>query len=633
MNLQYTPYTIPLLAAVGLPVIGALIAWLQRDSKAEIWSTVVQLSVALWAVLNLLTLSSVSLTGKLFWYRLFFPVVALLVVSLLCFTLYFTGRGEQLTKPRLALLFAYLGGVVLLSVTNRYHELVLVDPAVDTSGSFALLTYDWGPGFYVLMLSAYAIAVTYAGLLLLQTFRSRNVYRKISFVLFVTVFVLTLATVPPALQMSVFPLWTEFSLLYLLFGAVVLLATTSVQFVRRLPVDRILATFSSRVGNVVPLARDTIVQEVDNGILVLDTSGRVVDVNSTAKKMLGAERPVGKQFGSITDPEQTSGGETLSDVIWGEKPLQELHDQVWVATERGELCYDVQLSELTDESGDSAGFVVLLHDITEQKGREQELQRQRNELQTQKRQLEHQNERLDRFASIVSHDLRNPLNVASGHVDTILSRTNDDEAVEVDRETLETIERSHRRMGDIIDDALTLAREGKAVTETGSVALETVVEDAWENVETRPASLELSGETQLQADRDRLLTLFENLFRNSLEHALPETDLTAAEDTHSDSPGRNLEIRVGTLADGFYVEDNGTGIPDDQRGKVFDHGFTTSSEGTGLGLSIVQDIAGGHGWEIAVTEGADGGARFEVTGVEPSSSPAGDHETPTEHIE
>jgi signal transduction histidine kinase len=144
------------------------------------------------------------------------------------------------------------------------------------------------------------------------------------------------------------------------------------------------------------------------------------------------------------------------------------------------------------------------------------------------------------------------------------------------------------------------------------VTVSAVAEEARSNVETGAATLEVASSGELDADRDRLLTVFENLIRNSLDHGR--------------SGDRALTLRVGLLDDhrGFYIEDDGSGIPPDERGEVFDHGYTTSAEGTGLGLSIVRDIVRGHGWTIEASESADGGARFEVTeiSVRPTEDPA-----------
>jgi len=99
------------------------------------------------------------------------------------------------------------------------------------------------------------------------------------------------------------------------------------------------------------------------------------------------------------------------------------------------------------------------------------------------------------------------------------------------------------------------------------------------------------------ADPGRLKRLLQNLFRNAAEHG-------------------GDRVVVGDLSDGFYVADNGPGIPENRRDEVFESGHTTSESGTGFGLAIVERIAEAHGWEVTLTAGADGGARFEFTGVE-----------------
>jgi len=76
---------------------------------------------------------------------------------------------------------------------------------------------------------------------------------------------------------------------------------------------------------------------------------------------------------------------------------------------------------------------------------------------------------------------------------------------------------------------------------------------------------------------------------------------------------RQVTVTVGTLPDGFYIEDDGPGIPADEREDVFDAGYSTTEDGTGFGLSIVEEIADAHGWEIRAAEGSNGGVRFEIT--------------------
>jgi PAS domain S-box-containing protein len=217
---------------------------------------------------------------------------------------------------------------------------------------------------------------------------------------------------------------------------------------------------------------------------------------------------------------------------------------------------------------------AMYTDITDRKERERELERQ--------------NDRLEEFASIVSHDLRNPLNVARGYVE-LAEQTGDDEHFERADTALE-------RMHDIIESVLTLARTGRSLDETVDVSLSTAAQQAWRNVETDGAALEVTGDATLLADPSRFGSLLENLFGNSVEHA-----------------GPSVTVRVGTTEDGFFASDDGPGIPLDHRDSVLKSGETHSEDGTGFGLAIVKSIAEAHGWTMSVTDGEDGGARFEFT--------------------
>ncbi len=211
------------------------------------------------------------------------------------------------------------------------------------------------------------------------------------------------------------------------------------------------------------------------------------------------------------------------------------------------------------------------------------------ERHTQQQELRRQNERLERFANVVSHDLRNPLSVAQGHIEMI------------DDENADVIERNLDRMETIIEDVLTLARQGESVEEAERVDLAALAADCWESVETNAATLSTDDEITVLADPSRCRQLLENLIRNSVEHISDD-----------------VSIRISSLPGGFYFEDDGPGIDPDDREAVFEAGYTTNREGTGFGLNIVKEIANAHGWRVDITEGSEGGARFEFTGVTPA---------------
>ena len=205
--------------------------------------------------------------------------------------------------------------------------------------------------------------------------------------------------------------------------------------------------------------------------------------------------------------------------------------------------------------------------------------------------LERKNEQLDQFVDIASHDLRNPVNVAQGRLE--IARE------EFDSEHLETADDALARMNTLINDLVSLTKAGDQIEEVVPVELGGVSRSAWSSVETKNASLTVETDGEIYADESRLRQVFENLFRNAIQHG-----------------GEDVTVTVGPLADGFYVEDTGSGIPDRLRGQVLEDGVTTGGDGVGLGLSIVGQIAAAHGWTIGVEQSAEGGARFEFVGVE-----------------
>lgn len=227
------------------------------------------------------------------------------------------------------------------------------------------------------------------------------------------------------------------------------------------------------------------------------------------------------------------------------------------------------------------GLIGITRDITERKRHQ--------------RQLERQNDRLRTVASVISHDIRNPLNLVSGKLQLL------EDECDIESDHLSDAQHSLDRTHDLLESLLTLVKHGQWVAETVPVSIETVTGLCWRHVAAGTSVLELDQEFYVVGDDDRLLQLFENLFRNAALHA-----------------GSDVTIRVGPLEDwsGFYVEDDGPGIPADERERVFESGYTTSAEGTGFGIPIIEVIAEAHGWDVRLTDGRTGGARFEFVGVD-----------------
>ena len=222
--------------------------------------------------------------------------------------------------------------------------------------------------------------------------------------------------------------------------------------------------------------------------------------------------------------------------------------------------------------------------------------------------LEAERDRLEQFAGVVSHDLRNPLNVAQGRLELLKA--------DADDEHLDAIDRSLARMDTLIDDMLTLVRFGDDALQPEPVDVAALGRRSWDTVGTADATLVTETTGRVRADPNRLQQLLENLIRNAVEHG---STGNRAEPGDSVERGEEpLTVTIGDLdgGDGLYVADDGTGIPPGDADRILERGYSTTDAGTGLGLTIVQEIVDAHGWELRVSESEQGGARFEVAGVE-----------------
>lgn len=334
----------------------------------------------------------------------------------------------------------------------------------------------------------------------------------------------------------------------------------------------------------------TIVNSVNESLFIISPEGQIEQANKALYKLIEddsknfepsdgflphqSEKLSGYPIESILEDPPILSTETIKEDI---KNLPLTNQETRVQSGDDEETPVLFSAAPLRQDGKLTGIVCTARDITDQKQFELELQRK--------------NERLDTFTSVVSHDLRNPLNVATGRLELAQS--------DCDSEHLDAVEDAHERMKTLIENLLKLARQGEGVTDPEPVEPSAIAEECWEIVETTGATLATKGDQKIQADESRLKQVFENLFRNAVEHG-----------------GDNVSITVGDLETGFYIEDNGPGIPEDTRDEIFEAGYSTSQGGNGYGLSIVKEIVEAHGWEIGVTDSDDGGARFEITDVE-----------------
>jgi len=350
---------------------------------------------------------------------------------------------------------------------------------------------------------------------------------------------------------------------------------------------------------------DALMETLPFSVYLKDRDARYVDASKPFREAISGD-VVGK---TDVDLWEETSGETGVDsyqddlaVLRTGEPIvrkEEFHeggsDDGWMETSK---------YPWRGDDGEIRGLVGMTLNVTAQRERTRELRRK--------------SQRLEQFASFVSHDLRNPINIAQGYLDR---------AVETGDETaLEEVEDALSRMDHLVEDLLTTVRRGEESTEW--IEFRAFVQRIWTATETEHTSLEVEipEDTTIAAVPGQFRQLLDNLFRNADEHAStspPSHTREDADEHASTSPpsharedadehaSEDVTVTVGLTEDGFYLADDGPGIGPELRESVFEFGH--SEDGTGIGLTITREIAAAHGWDVEITESEDGGARFEFS--------------------
>ncbi|WP_132058099.1 PAS domain S-box protein [Halorussus amylolyticus] len=373
-----------------------------------------------------------------------------------------------------------------------------------------------------------------------------------------------------------------------------------VQFVQSMA--HVLTTGLRRRERETQLERyETIVETVEDGVYALDADERFVMVNDAFLEMTGYDRDelLGRHASVVHSDEVNERAAEMSKQV--EDELGSVTLELELRAKNGEtIPIESRFGPYRSDDGEFARTGVT-RDITERKERERE--------------LEAQNERLDAFASMLAHELRNPLEIAQIYLDMGIGSTPTDPDT---ARSFREVEQALDRIEEMIDTLLVVTRRGGDVDTTETVDLGDAAEQWWESLDDREGTLRIDTDRRIWADPSRLGQLLENLFRNAVEHGSTSSRTTCddAVEHGSTDDGETVTVRVGNLPNGFFVADDGPGIPADEREQVFEPGYSTSNVGIGFGLAVVGQLVEAHDWECEITESEKGGARFEFRNVE-----------------
>ena len=581
MTWLYTPFALPLFAAAaGLPVI-AYYAWRHRPAPGATPLTFIVAATAFWCASYALELLGGDLATKLLWAKVKYLAVVSFPITWLAFALEYTGRSEWLSRRTLAVLTVLPTLTLVLLVTNESHHLIWTPAVLDRSGPVLVLGGGYGPAFVIHTAYSHVLFLLGTALLVPPILRASRLYRGQSLVMLIGLLtpgvanVIYLAGNSPVPGLDLTP--------YAFIISALALAGGLLRF---------------KLLDVVPIARDSLVEGMADMVIVLDAQDRVVDLNAPVERLIGA--PLSKVAGTQAERvfadqkslvEHLRGGEDVDrEVTLGEGP--------------GAREMDLSISQLADPAGRPTGRLIVLRDITERKRAEQTVR-------DYAARLEERNRELDAYGHTVAHDLKGPITTIAGSIHAVLSAS--EGMLPRDRQLLEMGARSASRLSGIVDSLLLLATLRDESDVVAAIDVRAFIERAIERVQPRAdermMKMEIEGDLPLVLGHGPWL---EEVFANLLDNA--------AKYVNRKHPAPRVVVRGRRLEDGgsvrFEVEDNGLGIPAGMREvlfQTFTRHHTDVASGLGLGLSIVARIVGKLNGEVGVESEPGEGSTFWFT--------------------
>lgn len=570
MAWQLTSYAITLAISAVVSIVLSGVSWQWRETRGAVVFAFLMLAIAEWDLTAAFEAAAIQETHKILWSKLSYLGIVATPVLLFVFVLRYTHQ-EGVVPPRFFVLLWVVPIVtVVLALTNDWHHLIWAHVGLDPDSGKNVLVYDYGAWFWVWLAYAYCLLAVSTFVLIRMSLRYRRTYRLQAVLLLLAVLLPWLGN---GLYVAHVGLFSGRDLTPLGFAAGAVLLALNIYYFR--------------LFDLVPIAREAVIESMNEGVLVLDREDRIVDTNPAA-------------FGLLT-LDASSVGQRVEEAFaaWpelikvccdgGEARCEVRQDGV------SPRYLDVYVSPLYDRNERFSGRLMVMSDITTRKKMEQRL-RQVKKM-----------EAVGRLAGGIAHEFNNLLTVINGYTEMSLGVFDEDDPV---RANLEQVLGAGRRAAELTDRLLTFSRRRAMKVETvnphdvlGDVEkmLQQVVAD---DVQLKFEAAKNLG--MVRVDRGRLEEVLVNLVINA-QDAIEEKGgdgviTIEARDVEVTIPiAGHLPVGPGVYAR-IEVRDTGAGMSADVRERIFEPFFTTKEvgEGTGLGLAIVYGAVEEFGGGIEV---------------------------------
>ncbi|MFC1991456.1 histidine kinase N-terminal 7TM domain-containing protein [Chloroflexota bacterium] len=564
-------------------IVAALLAFFfwQKRPKSEATSAVwLMLATVIISVGYILQYTNTTLSGQIFATNIQYAGIVSLPVTWLTFSLRYTNRDKWLDARNLFLFSVIPIITFVLAWTNGIDGMMWHNRYLETSGPFVIIAKTYGPWFWIHISYSYLLYFAGTFLLFQRLFRPPGLYRQQSIALLICVGaplawnVVYIFNLIPIYRIDLIPSAFTISGLAIAWGL-----------------------FRLRLLDIIPIARDTVIESMSEGVIVLDTENRLVDINPAAQHIIGCSLSdvIGQPITTVL-PQQ-------SELVERSHTLKvEAYLNIVIEQDATQHYYESSISPLQDRHGHLIGRLVTLRDITERR-----LIEAKSKDLEEKAHLASRLSIVGEMAAGIAHEVNNPLTAVLGYSDLLLKQDISDKI----RDDLEIINRGAKRAADILSRLLKFAGQQGLELEYIDInhITEAVVEFRGNSLANNKIDVILNLTSKLPktlADGNQLQEVFLNLIINA------ENSIVQA---HR-GEGGTLTITTETNGDSIYISftDNGIGINQENLNRIFYPFFTImgSGKGTGLGLSISQRIMNMHGGEITAESQPGSGATFII---------------------
>ncbi|MDD3927588.1 MAG: histidine kinase N-terminal 7TM domain-containing protein [bacterium] len=587
--MRFTVYSLPLFCSAILMIGLAVFARCKRQTRPETTTFAgLMLASAVYMIGYGLEIMAKNMALKIHLAHLEYLGIVSIPGFWLMMILRYTGR-HHLINRRSILLLAIVP-IITLSVffTNGLHHLYYRNMSVSSAGPFPALIFTGGPFYWIY--SVYQLLALLSGIFLLVGFllHTRQIYLR------QTLLILTAALIP-VITMAIYMMGSPVRgyidpIAYSLIASSLITAWGILRL---------------RLMNLMPIARDKLVEDLRDGLLVIDDQGHIVDINPAAERFLSLNRR--RATGLPSDWVLESFPELIR--------LCRDPETGTVVIEKDGLSLEAGISPLRTRNDPALGYILLLRDVTRSRSAEEgRLSLERRMHQKQKL------ESLGLMAGGIAHDFNNLLTVISGNLELALFHLAPDASGI--RYSLEQAKGASSQAADLI--RLILAYSGKSIFLFKPTDLSLLVKESLKQIQpSLPTDITIRSELpdnlpDIHADQDNLKQVIITLLDNAVEALESKsgaisilTGRMKADDNYLSQSRTEQRPAAGDYVF-MEISDTGCGMDDHTLQHLFDPFFSTKATGRGLGMSAVMGIVSAHRGAIVVNSRADEGTTVRV---------------------